>query len=86
MCCMLDCSGEPCVGESLRCQVAVQPVGLLADLFLSWFPFYVSLKTLLVLVCLTWRLKVCEIETRLTADIGVSAADVCDTFHPAIRG
>lgn len=36
----------------------MQPILILADLFLSWIPFYMSFKTLFVLACLTWRLPV----------------------------
>lgn len=35
-----------------------QPISLLADALLAWFPFYRSIKSLIILACAYWRLEV----------------------------
>jgi hypothetical protein len=42
----------------LTLQVVAEPVALAADMTLFWFPFYKSLKMLITLVVITWRLQV----------------------------
>lgn len=39
-------------------QVAAQPVGLAADMLLFWFPFYKSIKSVITIVLVVWRLQV----------------------------